>query len=367
MISAKDQPWVILFETTISKTTDLIELGANYIDQLTEKTDNYFWINVLHSWKEFNVMNKQKILNEALSQPLWLNPSISENNLFLKNWYQKGIKVIADLFDEKGVRYNINQLIEKYDINNIDYLTLHRIKTLTISYLKRITLANHPDPTDYEFNRPYIPFHASKLIKDKTGIKTIYNTLNSDNISVSTVTKWENDLNIVIEIVTWERAYKTCFGIIKDNYLIWLQYKMSTRILGTKDLLVKMKLSNSAACNFCNTETLLHLFCQCNIIKKFWINITQWTNRKLNINIILDDMTIILGYLTFNKMYYAINTIILLAKSYIFFCSRKKINPNIIQFLNRLEKSILEQKAIATKNSNLLTYHQRLGQLEFVS
>ena len=126
-----------------------------------------------------------------------------------------------------------------------------------------------------------------------------------------------------------------------------------------------MKIANSPICTFCNNEreTIIHLFCNCNIVENLWNEISTWMNRKLNCEIKLDNKLIILGYLNMDKLYYSINTIILVAKSYIFKCSRRDITPNMIQFHNRLLVVLREQESIAIKNGNLQMFNKKLGML----
>ena len=46
---------------------------------------------------------------------------------------------------------------------------------------------------------------------------------------------WNNELNINIDEDTWQKAFK-----IQDNNLIWFQYRILHRILGTQKLISKI-------------------------------------------------------------------------------------------------------------------------------
>ena len=58
------------------------------------------------------------------------------------------------------------------------------------------------------------------------------------------------------------QIYKICFKTLKDNYLIYLQYKIINKILGTRSLMHKMLITPDEYCSFCKEqeETLTHLF-----------------------------------------------------------------------------------------------------------
>ena len=119
--------------------------------------------------------------------------------------------------------------------------------------------------------------------------------------------KSQNDLRIQIDIQTYNRAFKICFNTIENNYMKWLQYKILTRILGTKSLkLFKMKIKIDSICRLCNMqdETLVHIFTQCLKITMLLENLTLWIRNKLNIIIDFNSTTIILGYL--NILYFLV-------------------------------------------------------------
>ena len=69
-----------------------------------------------------------------------------------------------------------------------------------------------------------------------------------------------------------------CNKSIQDNELIWFQYRVIHKILGTNSLLYKMKKFNSHLCRLCQeTEEIeTHLFYQCKIAANLIINLCSW-------------------------------------------------------------------------------------------
>ena len=116
--------------------------------------------------------------------------------------------------------------------------------------------------------------------------------------TIITSLKWDLALGTTISADTWKNTFNICFKTVQDNYLIWLQYRILNRILGTKYLQHKMNIIDSSKCNICNNsiQTTKHLFVDCPPIKQLWINIQQWIKNSLNININLTPLDIILGY-----------------------------------------------------------------------
>ena len=363
LIISKTKPWATLFNSTIIKTEELYQLGTlNLITQISKIT-NPFWIDVLKSYVIFNNRNKPNSISDILSQPIWLNPHISNTILFIKNWYQNGLIYISDFFDINGNLLDLPKIREIYGVNNIDFITMFRIKLGIKSLIK--STSPHNNNASNIITRPYIPFNVKHIIKDRKGIKTIYKILTSINNEVSTYPRWNFDLEEIINVESWQKIYITCFRPFRDNYLIWLQYRVLTRTLGVRDLLYKMRLSPTNICAFCNNniETILHLFCLCEIVSDFWKDVFIWINRKLGTRIIIDNKLIIFGYLKIDKFYYILNTILLLAKSLIFSCSRKLIPPNILYFHHKLHLYLEDLRSVAIKNGNLQTFTVNFGLL----
>ena len=139
---------------------------------------------------------------------------------------------------------------------------------------------------------------------------------------------------------------QNCFYTIQEKTLIWFQYKIIYRLTGTNSLLYKMKLTDSQLCNFCNIkeETIYHLFVRCENTSKFWKTIRTWLMEKGNINLDISPSILFFGnwYLEQGQ---SINNIISIfhSKQYIFKCSKKKQELNMLQYQNYMIKIYTEQ------------------------
>ena len=98
------------------------------------------------------------------------------------------------------------------------------------------------------------------------------------------------------------------------------------RILGTKELLFKIK-SHEGKCSFCNeySETIVHLFVQCKVVRKFWLELKTHFQLILGIDLAIYPSTIILGNLLTKTNVIPLNTIYLAA---IIYLSSFKIRSN---------------------------------------
>ena len=134
-----------------------------------------------------------------------------------------------------------------------------------------------------------------------------------------------------------------------DNDLIWLQFRVLYRILGTNDLLLKISKHDDGKCSFCHNqlETITHLFVECQIVKQFWSQLKDKLKLVLQIGLNLNPTCIILGSEKGQQKNTANNLIYLVAKKYIFKTSRKKGFLSVDDFCFCLQKIYQEQEFIA--------------------
>jgi len=84
--------------------------------------------------------------------------------------------------------------------------------------------------------------------------------------------------------------YKIPFNSILDTRTRAFQLKILHRILFTNSALFKMKISATPLCTFgaLESETLEHLFLDCEYVKSFWEAFTVWVN---SLGIVLNQPT----------------------------------------------------------------------------
>ena len=68
------------------------------------------------------------------------------------------------------------------------------------------------------------------------------------------------------------KAYNSVIPTLKEINLRDIQYKITNKILVTKSFLYRIRKIDDNLCEYCrqNSETILHLFVQCNPVKRFW-------------------------------------------------------------------------------------------------
>ena len=184
------------------------------------------------------------------------------------------------------------------------------------------------------------------------GSQDFYRILANQNMVHDTTyySFWKQALGITICTDMWKRIFQVCFKIIKDNDLIWMQYKVLYRILGTNDLLFKINRHDDGKCSFCKeyNETILHLFVQCKNVQNFWSELKTNMQLILGIDLAIDPYPITLGNLLTKVNAIPLNTVY---QNYIFFKSQNYIKFQIIRtFLTSLKNFILNRNMLPNWN-----------------
>ena len=121
---------------------------------------------------------------------------VSKANLFLPDWYNNGIRSIADIVFGNGKFISQNDLKTVYHIRT-NFLEHHRVITCVKNYLSK-------QKDDF-----YRILANQNMVHDTT-----YYSF------------WEQALGITICTDLWKWIFQVCFKTIKDNDLIWMQYKV---------------------------------------------------------------------------------------------------------------------------------------------
>ena len=132
----------------------------------------------------------------------------------------------------------------------------------------------------------------------------------------------------------WKKIFTICFDLIKDNDLVWLQYRIIHKILGTRSLLFKMSKAETNLCRNCglSEETIEHLFFHCAKVKEFLLNVNRWAEPLTGIKCRFTIQEVLLGVIRVGSHSDALNILLLLIKDYIFQETLKGFSLNITAF-----------------------------------
>ena len=85
---------------------------------------------------------------------------------------------------------------------------------------------------------------------------------------------------------------------MKDVKLKVFQYKTTNKILVTKYFLHRINKIDNNLCEYCQheSETIYHVFVECEKVKMFWDNLKIWLNNNASIRIALENKNILFAY-----------------------------------------------------------------------
>ena len=343
LFKSEPQPWLQLFEKTISPISKLALYGSTWYDIIINKTQNKFWKETLTSWKKLSDNTPISNSNDIFASPLWYNPKISKTELNLPKWSKHGISYVGDLLHSNGTLISQKDLEQKYTPLETNFLEYLRVKMCVELYLKK-----YQGDGPLLFDQPCLPKQIASLFGQSQCSKRFYKLLNKTCTDMSFKNAWTNKLNINIDEDTWQTAFKIYFKLIQDNNLIWFQYRILHRILGTQKLLSKIGKTSTPKCLLCKShpESIIHLFAFCPCTINFWDRVKLWIESRTGITLNLGPLEHILGYQK-NLNFLPINLIILAVKTYIFSNSRIFRNLNIMELKEKIKIIYDEQKLLA--------------------
>ena len=89
--------------------------GPGYSVELSKNLHNLFWKDCLNSWSKFCNVCKEESVNHILCSPIWFNNNLNRGqNLYINNWFKKGIKQVSGVLDIDGNMYQFDALKETY-------------------------------------------------------------------------------------------------------------------------------------------------------------------------------------------------------------------------------------------------------------
>ena len=91
----------------------------------------------------------------------------------------------------------------------------------------------------------------------------------------------------------------------------------------------------------------MHLFVECPVVATFWTKIQEYVERKINFNLMLTNIDILLGHLLSYQSKYPINILILLTKKYIFDSVKTNTSLRLGGLIHRLKQFYIEEELLA--------------------
>ena len=242
-----------------------------------------------------------------------------------------------------------------YNISTNDYLKyLSLISSIPKQWKKALLTNNENNPVTY-FQQFFMLNKPNKLLY-RTHLKRNKQILN----------KAENKWNDSYPDIEWSKIYMIPFLCTIDTKLRAFQYKFLKRILPTNDFLNKCKIVSSSLCDLCNmhTETVIHLFWECQVSQNFWSQVSLFLQNN-NINIQIDYKVIAFGTTNRTNSYVITNFILLMAKYFVYKCKINKSLPQIGNFISELKQRKQIESIIANTKNKITLHNNKWSNIKF--
>lgn len=157
----------------------------------------------------------------------------------------------------------------------------------------------------------------------------------------------------------WNQILIQVHSISNQAELTFFQYRIVHRLLMTNYRRSKWDREVSPLCVFCHNsvETVVHLLCDCEIVKPIWNFVRKWLSKLLRDTFELSNAEIIFN--DFRGSHKAfINSVILYIKRYIYVSKCKNVKPQVSQIITTLIQNRDIEKLVALR-SNTIVKHNR--------
>ena len=151
------------------------------------------------------------------------------------------------------------------------------------------------------------------------------------------IQKWNIKINDNIPDEEWNQIFNLAFTLTDDTKLQNFQFKLLHRLIYSNIVLLRMNLIESALCSFCSAdiETLEHLFWECPVVNRMWMDFKNIIEENSNKHIPFLCKTFLFGILNLEDR--CINLCILILKYYVYKCRNAHKLPNILGGLAEIE------------------------------
>ena len=338
-----DRDWKFTFERLCNISNINICLRSNYdVSELQNSIPEYY-LDSLFNWFE---LKEQSIevsdTNIIFRNYIWYNKNIKVGSkcIYNKRLFSIGMWVTGDLFNN-GAIIPFNTWLSR-GAREIDRMVWLGIIEIVRPMNERYRIDRNIPCCGVMLDDKMIEIEnlLQKHIKQILA-KIKYSKLNNSDFKFKV--KYTDSIG-ELPCQEWEIIFLSIRALPISNKLKDLQYKIVMRFVATNYLLYKMNKTNSQNCCFCHIlpETIEHLFFNCMYTKDLWLYIfAHWNNTtgtrllpslKLCILGIHDDIN------TSNPSnYLAINTIIVLTKSYIMSCKYEGLSLSVPSMLHYLK------------------------------
>ena len=167
---------------------------------------------------------------------------------------------------------------------------------------------------------------------------------------------WKNLYNDP-EDLDWEEIHFRNFKCSIDTRLRSFYFKVFHNAIAFNDFLFKIKRKDSPDCMFCKKlpETIIHFFCECEVVKPIWNDLDKIIRNKYDINFASSPFEKMFG-IQGDKF---ITYLFLCVKYFLYVCKFQNKIPNFTNLVNFLKNNRETEYHIAKRNDKLSIHYKK--------
>ena len=272
--------------------------------------------------------------------------------IFCHAWYDKGIKYVKDIIDEKGYLLDYAKLCQKFNLET--QRLLYNSISQAIPKEWKIMLKSQDDFENTSlYNDNYQKGNFSRVIYCKL--------MSNENLISTKVQKLNFMLGSSLEVDEVKNLIRNINKLTICVKLRSFQYKLLMQGVITNVNLKYYGIKSTDQCTFCNqaTETYIHLFVECNKVKP----ILKFIQQKLNLHEL--NATQIITNKVVSNMKHVENCIMLITKFYIYKtrCAQERLSVKSCENYIRAYKNTEEY--IAKSHNKIIFAQSKMVKLKF--
>lgn len=352
-------PWVEMYNSVLPGNPELIfSLGTDYTRKMLISTINAFWRDVFEDLICLReVLSLKENRSDIIHSSPWYNNKILIGNksVFIRQWYNRGIRSIGDLLSEDGTLLTYAEFCERY-FTPIPLVFLGLKNSILKTY---IWLRTSDADRVASVNFPHCPTYLYCILNNGKRGKTLYNTLVESMFNEQRyMGKWSTELDLHQDAKWWESINNTV-RIPLEVRLRWFQYRVVHRIISTNTFLFKIGIVDSPLCTFCkeSAETITHLFFECTVTSNLIREVVSWFGEITQETEVLSCTDIILGIPGEGNN--LLNLLIILLKYYMYKCRSRSHRPSVEGYKKELITCYKLEHYIAKKNLALERFEKK--------
>lgn len=325
------------FLPSIGQDFWLCNLNTKDIKHIME---NSFWADVTFAWFHTH-WHQPTNPSQVAAQTLWFNSHIRVQNrpVFHLRAYRAGVLCVLNIWNHREKTYlTFQEFVNVYG----DCMTYLEYYGLTQAIPKSWLLELQGTPLileDYIFPYKYFTGKMSKITYDK---------INQNKGALDALAnKWKNKLNCNITYEEFLEHFERLYKLVPDIRMRNFQFQFLHWAIFCAKSLYQWKLADSTLCYLCRREyeTIEHLFFDCSYTQRFWEQMVAWYEAKTNTEIYLTKEEVMFC----NHEIPIINTLLILAKQFIFTRRIAERPLNIYLFRDRVASIMKIERELAIK------------------